>query len=78
MPRQHPQRRDQNSLRLFHAHRPPAPALPHRPLADGALETDDVPDTAAGGTAEPAERIKRLPDTTAGIQLRLGKAELTR
>ena len=42
--RQHPERRDQNSLRLLLPHRPATPALPHRPLAHAALQADDMPD----------------------------------
>ena len=45
--RQHPERRDQNSLRLLLPHRPSTPALPDRPLADAPLQADDVPDAAA-------------------------------
>ena len=70
---QHPQRRHQDPLRLLDAHRPAAPALPHRPLADRALQADDMPDAAAGRTAEPAERIQRGADTAAGIDLRVGE-----
>jgi hypothetical protein len=42
-PSARPQRPYQDSLRLLDTHRPSAPALAHRPLADGALEADDVP-----------------------------------
>ena len=59
MPRQHPQRRHQDSLRLLDADWPAAPPLPHRPLADRTLQADDVPDTAAGRAAEAAQRIER-------------------
>ena len=38
--RQHPQRRHQDPLRLLDPHRPAAPALPHRPLADRALQAN--------------------------------------
>jgi hypothetical protein len=56
-------------LRLFHAHRPATPALPQRPLADRALQADDVPDAAPGRAAETAERIERFADTPAGVDL---------
>jgi hypothetical protein len=46
--RQHPQRRDQNPLRLFLPHRPAVPALSDRPLAHAALQTHDVPHAAPG------------------------------
>jgi hypothetical protein len=68
--RQHPQRRYQDPLRPLDPHRPATPALPHRPLADRALKTDDVPDANASGTAEAAERCA---DTTASVNLRVGK-----
>jgi hypothetical protein len=71
--RQHRQRRYQDPLRLLDAYRPSAPALPHRPLADRALKTDDVPDATASGTAEAAERLERCADTTAGVNLRVGE-----
>jgi hypothetical protein len=70
---QHPQRRHQDTLRLLDAHWPSAPALPHRPLADRALKTDDVPDATASGTAEAAERVERCADTTASVNLRVGE-----
>lgn len=41
--RQHPQRRDEDPLRLLDPHRPAAPALAHSPLAHGALQPEDVP-----------------------------------
>jgi hypothetical protein len=72
-PRQHPQRRHQDPLRLLHPHRPAAPALAQRPLADRALQPDDVPHAAAGGAAEAAEGIERLADTAAGVDLRVGE-----
>ena len=42
--RQHPERRDQDSLRLLLPHRPSTPALPNRPLAHAPLQADDMPD----------------------------------
>jgi hypothetical protein len=56
-------------LRLLDAHRPAAPTLPQRPFADRALQADNVPHVAAGGAAETAERIERLADTAAGVDL---------
>jgi hypothetical protein len=47
--------------------------LPHRPLADGSLQAYDVPDAAAGRAAEPAERVQRVADTAASIDLRVGE-----
>jgi hypothetical protein len=50
-PSARPQQRPyQDSLRLLDTHRPSAPALAHRPLADGALEADECPDAATGET----------------------------
>src|SRR5512132_4391646 len=59
MPLQHAQARDHDPLRLFDPYRPAAPPLPHRPLADRALQPDDVPQARAGRAAEPAESVQR-------------------
>jgi hypothetical protein len=42
MRRQHPKRRDENSLRLLLAYRTSAQILSNRPLAHAALQADDV------------------------------------
>ena len=73
MPRQHPQCRDQDPLRLLDANRLSTPALPHRPFADAPLQADDVPDAAAGRAAETAQRIEGLADAAAGVHLGVGE-----
>ena len=56
VPRQNPQSRHQDALRLLDPHRPSTPPLPHRPLADRAREANDVQDAAAGRAAEATKR----------------------
>ena len=45
--RQHPERRDQNSLRLLLPHRPTTPPPPNCPLSDAPLQADHMPHTRA-------------------------------
>jgi hypothetical protein len=53
---QHPQRRHQNPLRLFHPHRPTAPALPQRPFADRAPMTG-YPDVLTFVSRRPVDPL---------------------
>jgi alpha-beta hydrolase superfamily lysophospholipase len=62
--RQHPKRRHQDPLRLLNPHWLAAPALPHGPLADRALQADDVPDAATGRAAEAPRLTRRSYETT--------------
>jgi hypothetical protein len=54
---EHPQRRHQNALRLLLAHWPTAPALVHCPLARVPLQTDHLPNAAAGRARAAAQRL---------------------
>ena len=68
LPREHTERRNQNPLRLLLPHRPSAPALADRPLADTPLQTHDVPHTRARRTGDPAQRLHRPVYPAASIE----------
>jgi hypothetical protein len=69
--RQHPERRDENSLGLLLAHRSSAPALPHRPLAHAPLQPDHVPYAASRRAADATQRGHRSVHLTACVKLPL-------
>ena len=59
MPRQHPQRRHQEPCACSCRTGPAAPALPHSPLPDAPLQTDDVPHARACRPAPRAQTLQR-------------------
>jgi hypothetical protein len=73
MPREHPKGCNQNALSLLLSHRPATPALPHRPLADAPLQTDDVPDTRARRARDTSQRPHHLVDAPSCIELALAQ-----
>ena len=66
---QHPQRRNQDPLRLFLSHRLSAPSLAEGPLAHAPLQADHVPHTGAGRAEDATQRLHRLVHAAPSMEL---------
>ena len=55
---EHAERSNQNALRAFLPNRTASPALPKRPLANGRLHANHMPDARTGRRTVAAERIE--------------------
>lgn len=71
MPSQNAERRNQHPLRLRRCDGTSSPSLPHRPLAHGHLETNDVPGAGARRAVVSTQRVQRFGDLAARVDVPL-------
>jgi hypothetical protein len=69
--KQHPERRNQDALRLLLPHWSSSPAFPERPFSDASLEPDHVPHARARRARHATQRLQGMVHAPSGLDLPL-------